>query len=222
MLCSSKISYSFQSSYRGESVMSIPTVVENVYRGLTDEQIRKHCPSVFAEDKYTDCSGKYTVIPTGDILTRLRQEGFTVVTAMQARSSNKEKFAHTNHLLRLRRISDLGRDITTKIEVPEVIINNSTDRSRAWQFFLGFCRSFCLNGLVVGDPAGTMRLYHRGGEDTVARVVEGSLRIIGESDKHLAVLQDMKRFHLSEQEQILFIKQAMKFRFGTDEEGKEA
>lgn len=43
---------------------------------LSDEQIRRVAPSIYAEDKHASRSERYSYIPTAAVLTELRKEGF--------------------------------------------------------------------------------------------------------------------------------------------------
>ena len=52
---------------------------------LSDDQIRAVAPSIFAEDKHASRSERYTYIPTVDVLTGLRREGFEPFMVAQSR-----------------------------------------------------------------------------------------------------------------------------------------
>lgn len=45
-------------------------------RPLTHEELMRHVPSVFSEDKHESRSDRYTYIPTITLLDNLQREGF--------------------------------------------------------------------------------------------------------------------------------------------------
>src|SRR5690242_13986784 len=97
--------------------------------GLTDSDIRSACPSVFADSKHESRSARYLYIPTITLLAGLREAGFVPTAAMQSRSRQEGKQDFTKHLLRLRRVDDLG---WSKPDVHEVVLVNSHDGTSAY------------------------------------------------------------------------------------------
>lgn len=89
---------------------------------LTDDQIREVAPSIFAADKHDSRSDRYTYIPTIEILTKLRDEGFQPFMVCQTRVRVDAKREHTKHMLRLRHASQVASP-----ETPEIILLNSHD-----------------------------------------------------------------------------------------------
>ena len=84
---------------------------------LTEEQLRRVVPSIFADGAYASRSARYTYIPTIDIL---RDHGFEPYTAAQTRVRDDSHRDYTKHLLRLRH--RVHRDGDT---ANEVILLNS-------------------------------------------------------------------------------------------------
>lgn len=52
---------------------------------LSDEQIYRVAPSIYAEAKHQSRSERYTYIPTGEVLGALRKEGFQPFMVCQTR-----------------------------------------------------------------------------------------------------------------------------------------
>ena len=67
---------------------------------LSDEQIRRVAPSIFAEDKHASRSERYSYIPTAAVLTELRKEGFQPFMVCQTRVRDEGKREHTKHTKR--------------------------------------------------------------------------------------------------------------------------
>lgn len=68
---------------------------------LTDDQIRAVAPSIFAVDKHASRSDRYTYIPTGEVLTALRREGFEPFMVCQTRVRQDDRRDFTKHMVRL-------------------------------------------------------------------------------------------------------------------------
>lgn len=119
-------------------------------RPLSDGQIIKAAPSVFAESAHESRSARYAYIPTSDVLNGLRREGFQPFMACQARTRTEGKQEFTKHMLRLRHQSQINGDTAN-----EIILVNSHDGSSSYQMLAGCYRFVCENGLICGDTVGT-------------------------------------------------------------------
>lgn len=69
---------------------------------LSDDQIRRVAPSIFADGKHESRSARYTYIPTIEVLRGLRNEGFQPFMICQTRVRDEGKRESTKHMLRLR------------------------------------------------------------------------------------------------------------------------
>ena len=102
---------------------------------LSDDQIRRVAPSIFAEGKHESRSERYSYIPTSDVLDGLRKEGFQPFMACQTRVRADDKRAHTKHMVRLRHADQI-----TGREANEIILLNSHDGSSSYQMLAGMFR----------------------------------------------------------------------------------
>jgi len=68
---------------------------------LSDDQIRRVAPSIFADAPHESRSERYSYIPTAAVLTELRKEGFQPFMVTQTRVRDEGKREHTKHMLRL-------------------------------------------------------------------------------------------------------------------------
>ena len=75
-------------------------------RALTEDQLRRVAPSIFAVEAHESRSAKFAPIPTIDILRGLMAEGFSPVGAKQSRTRDASKREFTKHLIRLRRLDE--------------------------------------------------------------------------------------------------------------------
>lgn len=176
---------------------------------LTDEQILSVAPSIFAEDKHDSRSARYTYIPTIDLLTRLRQEGFNPFMVCQTRTRDVEKREHTKHMVRLRHTSHIGKD-----EANEIILLNSHDGSSSYQMLAGVFRFVCANGMVCGDTVADIRVRHSG--QVIDNVIEGAFRVLEDFDKVDSQKDGMKAITLETGEQEAFARAALALKYDTE------
>ncbi|WKB50565.1 DUF932 domain-containing protein [Eleftheria terrae] len=179
-------------------------------RPLTDDEIRRVAPSIYAPAAHESRSERYSYIPTSEVLAKLRQEGFEPFAACQSRTRDAGKREHTKHLVRLRHPSQIeGR------EVNEILLLNSHDGSSSYQMLAGVFVFVCSNGLVVGQTAADVRIPHKG--DVISRVVEGAHVVL---DGFTRVVEDrevMKSVQLHEEERLAFASAALEVRYEPDE-----
>ena len=180
----------------------------NTASPLTDEQLRLAIPSLFAAEKHESRSERFTYVPTIDVLTKLRAEGFEPFSACQTRSRDDGQLAFTKHMLRLRRVDfSQSRD-----EVPEVIVLNSHNGSSSYQMMAGIFRFVCANGLISADESTQeIRVRHKG--DIVGEVIEGAYRVVQDFETVQASIEKMKAVKLLPEELHMFASSALALRW---------
>ncbi len=183
---------------------------------LTDDQLRRVVPSVFAEAAHESRSARYAYIPTSDVLAGLRREGFEVFSATQAKARSDDRREHTKHLLRLRHASQHGRQVGDS--TPEIVLLNSHDGSSSYQMMGGMFRLVCANGLVVPDGVcQTVKVQHSG--QVRDRVIEGAFEVLDGLTRVVESRDSMRAVTLSGDESRIFARAALQLRF-EPEEGK--
>ena len=100
---------------------------------LTEDQMRRAAPSIFAEGKHASRSERYTYIPTIDVLRGLRSEGFEPFMVAQGASRIEGKTEYTKHMIRMRHAGQ----VSTKPEANEIILINSHDGASSYQMLAG-------------------------------------------------------------------------------------
>jgi len=176
---------------------------------LTDEEIRRVAPSIFADAPHASRSERYTYIPTVDVLTGLRKEGFEPFMVTQTRCRDESKREHTKHLVRLRHRSQIAG-----AEANEVILLNSHDGTSSYQMLAGVFRFVCANGMVVGDATHDVRVPHKG--DVIGRVVAGAFDVLDGFTRVVEETEGMKALQLNQGEQQAFARSALALKFDTD------
>ena len=186
-------------------------------RALTEDELRKLAPSVFAVDAHSSRSERFAPIPTIEVLRGLAKEGFHAVGAKQAVARMDDRRDFTKHLIRLRRL-----DNATKYSVGdttcEMLLKNANDGTSAYDLMAGLFRICCLNSMVTQTSTiDTVKVRHSG--DVMGKVIEGTYRVLNEAEKTLVAPQDWAKQILRLEEREAFAAAAHVLRFG-DEEGE--
>lgn len=173
---------------------------------LSDDQIHRVAPSIFAEGKHDSRSARYAYIPTSEVLTGLRKEGFQPFMVCQSRSRAEDRREYTKHMVRLRHASQIDGQ-----EAKEIILINSHDGTSAYQMLAGMFRFVCQNGLICGDELADIRIPHKG--DVTGRVIEGAFTVLDQFDTIGGQIDNMKALTLREGEQRAFARAALALRY---------
>ena len=168
---------------------------------LSNDEIIRVAPSVFAEEKHDSRSERYTYIPTIDVLDALRKEGFQPFMVAQGRTRVPGKADFTKHMLRLRR-----HDAIDAPEAQEIILINSHDGTSSYQMLAGQFRFVCTNGLVCGETVDDIRIKHSG--NIIDNVVQGAYDVLDGFNLVRDITDEMKHVALSHDEQRIFAQSA--------------
>ena len=179
-------------------------------RPLSDTQIIKAAPSVFAESAHESRSSRYAYIPTSDVLSGLRREGFQPFMACQARTRTEGKQEYTKHMLRLRHQSQINGDTAN-----EIILVNSHDGTSSYQMLAGCYRFVCENGLISGETVEDFRVRHSG--NVVGNVIEGAFRVLDEFKLVDSSKETMQGIILKPRQQEVLASAALQLRYDPGE-----
>ncbi len=176
---------------------------------LSNEQIAKVAPSIFAVEKHESRSERYTYIPTGDVLDGLRKEGFSPFMVCQTNCRDDAKRDHTKHMIRLRHAGQIQAQ-----EANEIILLNSHDGSSSYQMLSGVFRFVCSNGMVCGDTLSDIRIRHKG--NIVDNVIEGAFRVLEDFELIDGQKESMKSLTLNKNEEAIFARAALSLKYDTE------
>lgn len=177
---------------------------------LTNDEIARVVPSIFAEAAHDSRSDRYTYIPTVNVLDGLRKEGFQPFMACQTKVRNLDKIDHTKHMIRLRHADQIAGS-----EANEIILLNSHDGSSSYQMLAGMFRFVCQNGMVCGDTLADFRVPHKG--DVVGQVIEGAFTVLDSFTQATEQREEMKALTLRPAEQTAFARAALTLRYDDEE-----
>jgi hypothetical protein len=184
-------------------------------RALTEDEMRKAAPSIFATAAHESRSERFQPIPTIEILRGLIAEGFVPVGTKQSGCRDEGKKEFTKHLIRLRRVDD-GKVYNVGDTVCEILLKNANDGTSAYDLMAGLFRIRCMNSLVAQTGTiDSVKVRHSG--DVSAKVIEGTYRVLNEAEKTLAAPADWGTLNLNADERQIFAEAAHVIRFGAAE-----
>lgn len=178
---------------------------------LSDDQIHRVAPSIFADAPHESRSERYAYIPTATVLTELRKEGFQPFMVTQTRTRHEDRRDYTKHMIRLRHASQ----INARGEANEIILLNSHDGTSSYQMLAGMFRFVCSNGLVCGDTVADVRVPHKG--DVAGQVIEGAYQVLHGFDRALESRESMQAITLDEGEAEVFARAALSLKYDDPE-----
>lgn len=128
--------------------MKIDDTVNFKGTALTEENLRREAPSVFASGPMAGVSPRYTFVPTARIVDGLRAQDWVPVAVEEQRIRNESRRGFQKHLLRFRRAEQMAKLDEWNVEL---VLLNSHDRGCAYQLHAGIYRRVCSNGLVMSE-----------------------------------------------------------------------
>lgn len=189
-----------------------PTARFDTGRALTETELHKLAPSIFATTAHASRSDRFAPIPTIDVLRALQAEGFHPVGAKQSVARMDDRRDFTKHLIRLRRF-DNDKAHRVGDTVCEILLKNANDGSSAYDLMAGLFRIACLNSMVA--QIGTLesvKVRHSG--DVGTKVIEGTYTVLREAQKALVAPDQWSRLALDRDERMAFAEAARVIRFG--------
>ena len=176
---------------------------------LSDDQIRKVAPSIFAVEKHESRSDRYVYVPTIDVLQGLRSQGFQPFMVCQTRVRNEGRREFTKHMLRLRHVDQINA-----AQANEIVLLNSHDGGSSVQLLSGVFRFVCANGMVSGQVQDDVRVRHTG--NAVDDVIEGAFRVLDNFNTIDERREGMQALTLKPEEQKIFARAALSIKYDTD------
>ena len=181
-------------------------------RALSEDEMRRAAPSIFAAQAHFSRSKRFCAIPTIEVLRGLEKEGFFAVGVKQSGSRDSAKAHYTKHLIRLRRL-DNAQKYRVGDAVCEIILRNANDGTSAFELMAGLFRIRCLNSLVAQIARlNSIRVRHSG--DALEKVVDGTYRVLGAAESVLAAPREWSRIRLGCEAKAALAASAHVLRFG--------
>jgi hypothetical protein len=181
-----------------------------VESGLTEEQMMRSAPSIFATTAHESRSARFSPIPTIEVVRGLQKEGFVPVSVRQGGSRIPGKELFTKHLVRFRSLHEEGQG--NRERAPELVLVNGNDGSAAYRVMSGLFRALCSNGLISADLIDDFRIGHTG--DVVSKVIEGTYSVLRETHKAIETADHWAGIQLNRDEREVFAAAVHELRLG--------
>ena len=185
-------------------------------RAMTEDELRRAAPSIFATTARPDKSARFAPIATIDAVRALAKEGFSVVGAKQCVAKRADGGPFSKHLLRIRRLND-AVEHRVGDTVFEMLLKNANDGSSKWNLMGGLFKIACLNSLVAALASlENIAVRHTG--DALHKVIEGTFTVLAEGQKAIEAPLEWSKINLNDDQRLDYAKAAHLVRFG-DAEG---
>jgi hypothetical protein len=182
-------------------------------RAMTEDELFKAAPSVFATTAHDSRSARFSPIPTIDVIRGLEKEGVGVVGAKQSVTRVPGKAAFTKHLLRIRKM-DSDASYAVGDTVAEMLLKNANDGTSVYDLFAGLFRIACLNSMVANiGSIDSVKIRHTG-KDIVGKVIEGTYSVVENAKLALAAPTQWAQIKLDREESLALATSARMIRFG--------
>jgi len=182
---------------------------------LTEDELYKLAPSVFATTAHESRSERFAPIPTIEIVRGLAKEGFSVVGATQAVTRVAGKAPFTKHMLRIRALDAAVKHMVGDT-VAEMRLKNANDGTAAYDLESALFRIACLNSLVAKlQNIDSVKVRHSG--DVMGKVIDGTFTVIESSKLALAAPAQWSQIKLDRDESLALAESARMIRFGDNE-----
>ncbi|GAB2208838.1 DUF932 domain-containing protein [Roseibium sp. ROS1] len=187
----------------------------DIGRALSEDELRRLAPSIFATSAHESRSERFQPIATIDILRGLMDEGFMPVGAKQGNPRDDSKRDFTKHLIRLRRLDEDAK-YSVGDTVCEILLKNANDGTSAYDIMAGLFRIRCMNSLVShSSTIDSVKVRHSG--DVGGKVIDGTYRVLKEAEKALVAPADWSGLKMDRDEKQIFAEAAHIARFGNSE-----
>ena len=183
---------------------------------LNTSEIQRLAPAVFTDHAAPNVSERYQYVDTSAILATLEGLGYVAVKAGQSVARSAAGQSYTKHVIRVMH-QDYLQDKMRMVGdvVPQIILQNSHNRTSAFHLSAGLFRLVCSNGLAV-ESAGfaSVRVLHND-PDIHGHIIDGT-NLIREVTENTIVPQiaTMHRIELSRDQEWAFARAASVLKAG--------
>jgi hypothetical protein len=181
---------------------------KNGIQALSDDQIFKTAPAVFAEDRHPTktSESRYLFVPTIEVVNSMRNEGWNVVSAVQTmnRATTDADRMANKHALFFARSEHLGREFNLRDTLPMVKLENSHNGLSSFNLTTGFFRKVCSNGLTVPETIyAAPKIKHLNTDQVKHAVIDATYKVLNDFPKLEGVYQTLSQINLEDEEKAL-------------------
>lgn len=180
---------------------------------MSEDEMRKLAPSIFATTAHPDKSERFKPIATWEILQALAKEGFHPFGVQQVSSRRMGNTAFAKHLIRMRPVDP---QLVYKVgdTVCEVILSNANDGTSKYELMAGMFRIRCMNSLVVQESElASVLIKHAGTKADIGLVIDGTYTVIEQAKAALNAPTNWSNILLATPEADFFAERSSKLLF---------
>jgi hypothetical protein len=178
---------------------------------MSNEELFKASPSIFADSPIDSVSSQYHFVKTSEILKTFREAGYYPILCGEAKSRSKDGQPYVKHLIQFRSLENF-------LKVPkdglyyDICIRNSHNLTSSFTLELACFRLVCSNLLTIAtDQLMYRKIIHKGFQNSkIARAIEEMVNYIPTVEKEI---EQMKQLTLNEVEALALSKTAIDIRF---------
>ena len=186
---------------------------------LSEDQLRRFAPSIFATEPYEGMSDRYGFIPTIDVVRALADVGLLPVKASENYVRNPDKAGYAKHTLRFRNVTDAGKKFYVGDSVFEVALTNSHDGSSAYVLEPALFKFACSNGLLIATGGGAFQAVSiRHSRRVAEEAIDASYQIVEELPALGNLLDRFRKTRLTTGQQLAFATAATELRWPAKDE----
>jgi Domain of unknown function (DUF932) len=178
---------------------------------ISDDEMRRFAPSVFASQPIEGVSERYSFLPTSSVLNGMRENGWVPVREQEQSIRTEARRGFQKHVVRFARVEHLQSWEKNQVR-PEVVLVNRHDKSSAYQLHCGLFRLVYTNGMVVSD--GTFQrisIKHSGFNPD--SVIEASFKVLTAVPNIMNKVQLFQDRILTDAEQLALATGAVAYRW---------
>ena len=183
-----------------------------------EELLRTYAPAALATaPEEGKVSGRYTFLPTTDILEILQDEGWTAWKAQQV-NARKWSQDHAKHIIRLRHEDMDMQSFGVGDSFPEMLLINAHNGLGGYTLQGGIFRMVCSNGMVISESDfGKVHIRHIGFKPE--QVVKASKQLILDSSRIASKIDTWQETEMTQRSRKDFFTDAARLRFDAPDEG---
>lgn len=156
-------------------------------------------------------SDKYSVVQTGKMIEILEKAGFEAKLVQEEKSRKGYKGFGTHLVAFDHPEITLGNAELDKEMRPRIYFKNSYHGRSMAEFYIGLIRFVCLNGMVLGDIFGSIKVKHIGlNLNDMEQAIDNMKKLY--SDDVAPLVQSLRTTQISKDQQVAFAEAALRER----------
>lgn len=193
--------------------MSIKPNTQLTTKVMSNEELFKASPSIFADSAIDSVSTQYHFIKTSDLLDIFRDSGYFPILSGESKSRSLEGQPYVKHIIQFRSLENLLKVPNDGIYY-DICLKSSHNKTSAFTLELSCFRMVCSNTLTVStDQLLHRRIIHKGFQTSkVKMAIEEMVNYMPTIEKEF---EAMKNTTLNDVESLALSKTAIDFRFDT-------